>query len=589
MAIDTLNKLFVRVSTGKGSDIVTTSQSNPSKIYFVQSTKEIVNNGIIYGLNPSTAKDIEFIQHWIGIEPNKDLDTSTIRERLAALEAISVGVGATGVDPASVDNYITVSDNDQSAGTKTPKIDLHIVDIASNNHGLLDSQNAKAYIDSKAAAGTTKVKSDDPGIIVNSSANSDGSNTYSVLSNLKLVYKDQSETGYNESVIELRSNNDASLYSTIKVSDIIKNGMLNGTSYDNTTGYITLTFLQANGQTTDVSINVRDMLDINDMSVVTDSQKYLTVDLTGTEETGGSQAKFTVHTVDPSTLTSQENTGLADAWQVQKYVESQLTDLHVNVTGDDYITAGVNAGNNKQIDIRADVQELTASAGTVGVYDNTTGTQTTAPTAPTLGGTAQSLVDGDDAATKVKTYVDGKVAIEAARADANVKASIYALDSTKTSDDDTNIVVEVKEQHGKLEDVIVTTKYATIGESGEGKDARLNIAAADAGKLIKASDLTQFETTLNKRFTALDTSLNDAINALYSTQGDNDSANYISFSVTETDGKLTAATLDASYGSYTTTNEGTHTKTLSVTNGIAKFETVAQFVNEYDYWEDYSA
>lgn len=113
--------------------------------------------------------------------------------------------------------------------------------------------------------------------------------------------------------------------------------------------------------------------------------------------------------------------------------------LAVSAQGDNYITAAVDANNNKKINVTADVQALTATAGTVGVYDAATGAQTTAPVAGTLSGVAESLADSSDIATKIKTYVDGAIAIEAARNDAknvaDIKAKVDSLDGNATASD----------------------------------------------------------------------------------------------------------------------------------------------------------
>lgn len=102
-------------------------------------------------------------------------------------------------------------------------------------------------------------------------------------------------------------------------------------------------------------------------------------------------------------------------------------DLAVTAQGDNYITAAQDATDNKKINVSADVQDLTATAGTPGVYNATTGKQTTAPVAGTLSGVANSLGDAADIATKVKTYVDGAIAIEAARSDAKNVADMKTV------------------------------------------------------------------------------------------------------------------------------------------------------------------
>lgn len=99
------------------------------------------------------------------------------------------------------------------------------------------------------------------------------------------------------------------------------------------------------------------------------------------------------------------------------------------ITGDTFVSA---TKNNNTVTLATQTEDMAASAGSIGTYNSTTGEQTTAPTAPTLTGNSSKLTDTDDIATKVKTYVDGKVNIEKARSDANTIAKIAALDSNVT-------------------------------------------------------------------------------------------------------------------------------------------------------------
>lgn len=117
-------------------------------------------------------------------------------------------------------------------------------------------------------------------------------------------------------------------------------------------------------------------------------------------------------------------------------VQNASTSLAVTAKGDDYVSASVDANtDNKHVVVETNVQALTATAGTPGVYDSTTGAETTAPVAGTLSGAANSLGDAADIASKVKTYVDGKIAIEAARANAQVKAEENRATTAETAID----------------------------------------------------------------------------------------------------------------------------------------------------------
>ena len=183
-------------------------------------------------------------------------------------------------------------------------------------------------------------------------------------------------------------------------------------------------------------------------------------------------------------------------------VQNASTDLAISAQGDNYITAAVDANNNKKINVTADVQSLTASAGTPGVYNATTGAQTTAPVAGTLSGTADSLADGADIATKVKTYVDGAIAIEGARSDAkntaDIKAAVEGLDGTATASSATNVdttpsadfkvLTKVVEADGKILETTETNGSTAVTlKKVAATGAAADVSIADAGSLITAT------------------------------------------------------------------------------------------------------
>lgn len=220
----------------------------------------------------------------------------------------------------------------------------------------------------------------------------------------------------------------------------------------------------------------------------------------------------------PSGVTpdSADDTGLVDVLTVSSNgvkvdniqaaidyaVQNSSTSLAISAEGDDYITAAVDANNNKKINVAADVQDLTASAGTPGVYDSTTGAQTTAPVAGTLSGVADSLGDAADIATKVKTYVDGAIAIEAARSDAknlaDLKTVVEGLDGTATASSATNVdstptadfkvLTKVAEVDGKVVETTVTNGSTAVTlKKLAATGAAADVSIADAGGLITAT------------------------------------------------------------------------------------------------------
>ena len=372
-----LNKMFVLVPKGLGTTVASIKEASKTsnKIYFVEEFNQIVAKGTVYGVDPVSSTKL----------------TSTIN----ALGATVAGDGTVTFDWTGF-NY-GANDPKDTLLQVLKKIDAALADIVTRvtklENGIANSKTLEWVNDNAIEfSGSIKYVPAAEG----------------VAAHIALVDEDNKEL------------------STVAVSDIVGNGVLKNTSYNANTGYLTLTFAQADGTDKTVDIDLRAMLDINDMSIGADSENYLKVTLAAADAEGNTQAVFDAKTVKVAEA-SDAKTGLVDAKDVKDYVDKKATDLAVKAEGDDYITAAVDPADNKKIKVSADVQLLTATAGTVGAY-NAEGAQTTAPVAGTLEGVDKSLVDGKDVAEKVKTYVDGAIAIEVARADAKVLAAVKALD-----------------------------------------------------------------------------------------------------------------------------------------------------------------
>lgn len=281
--------------------------------------------------------------------------------------------------------------------------------------------------------------------------------------------------------------------STIQVSDIIGNGVIDHTSYSKETNLLSLVFKQADGTLKEEKVDMKELIDIDDIFIGVNSQNYLKV------TNDASTATFDVKIKKMAEASYAEGnivTGLVDAADVKKYIDTRSSDLGVTAEGDDYIDASVNASvDNKHVKVSADVQDIDVVAGTVGVY-NPEGAQTTAPVHGTLTGTEKSLVDGAQAATAIKSYVDGEVAIEAARADAKIVAAVKALDKASSKVNGTNVHVDYKEEDGIVTIEGITEDYATVNRvktsstaETPAADASIAVASGDEGKLVKASDL----------------------------------------------------------------------------------------------------
>ena len=281
--------------------------------------------------------------------------------------------------------------------------------------------------------------------------------------------------------------------STIQVSDIIGNGVIDHTSYSKETNSLSLFFKQADGTLKEEKVDMKELIDINDIFIGVDSQNYLKV------TNDASTATFDVKIKKMAEASYAEGnivTGLVDAADVKKYIDTQSSDLAVTAEGDDYIDASVNAAvDNKHVKVSADVQDISVVAGQAGAY-NAEGAQTSAPVHGTLTGTEKSLVDGAQAATAIKSYVDGEVAIEAARADAKIVAAVKALDKASSKVNGTNVHVDYKEEDGIVTIEGITEDYATVNRvktsstaETPAADASIAVASGDEGKLVKASDL----------------------------------------------------------------------------------------------------
>lgn len=374
-----------------------------------------------------------------------------------------------------------------------------VASAGASNTGLAEASDVKAYVDSKSAAASTTV-AQKAGITVTpvtyNGEGQDGHIEYQVASNLIFAYNAAVPASEGQEAVPatitlksaLREGETQVTYGTVNVSDIIGNGVLDHSSYDSETGILSLFFKQADGTLKEEEIDLKAMLDLDDVVIGNNSKNYLSASTTQPEE-----GQFVLDTKmkmmkDASYTEGSVVTGLADAADVKKYVDTKASDLAVKAQGDEYITAAVDASDNKKINVTADVQHVTGSKGTAGSYD-AEGAQTTAPTHGTLTGVANALVDSAQSMAKVKDYVDGEVAIEAARADAKVLASIKALDKNDSAVAK-SFVTAVSESDGVITvsrgTVTSTTQTVTLADNVDG-GINLGVNVDDAS--IKISNV----------------------------------------------------------------------------------------------------
>ena len=241
------------------------------------------------------------------------------------------------------------------------------------------------------------------------------------------------------------SNNELS---TVAVSDIIGNGILDHTDYDSATNTLKLFFKQADGTLKEVDVDLSEMFDIDDWAVESGSEDFLhlTIDSSATAEIGVKKADVTFS---PATeqaaanLTVDTTNGkildAADAIPaIKSYVDAVSAGSGINAKGDSYIDASVDANNNKKINIEAQIANLTVSKQ--GEADTT------------ILGDSGKLVDNADAATKVGQFVNARIAEEVAKLDASIDSAAGT----------TFISAGVKEVDGKITEVVVHENIGSI-------------------------------------------------------------------------------------------------------------------------------
>lgn len=525
-----LTKLFVLVPSTSNATVesIKTASLTTNKIYFMAKYNQIVAKGTVYGVDPSTSKELASLVKVLGGTKGDD--------------------GTVTVDFSNL-NYYT------SEGTKT------IIGAI----GALDAK-IKSEMDKLAASKTLGENYEFTGQIKYVAAK-DG-----VAAHIALV---------DEAGREL---------STIPVSDIIGNGVLKASAYDAATGILTLTFAQASGVDKAIEVDLKAMLDINDISIAEASKKYLEVTLgtAGTDEAGtegNTQAVFGAKIVKVAEATST-NTGLVDAKDVKDYIDGQTSDLTVTAEGDAYVSASVR--DKRHVIVASNVRDVTYTPGKHATY-NAEGGVATSAVAATISGVANSLVDGAKAVTAIKSYVDFVVAEEALRADGKVLAAVKGLDKPSDTVDGSNVHVTYKEDDGRVtiesvtEDYATVTRVATTSTSAAPKtDASLTVTEGDEAKLVKAKDLKAVADYAADKVTEethrVDKKIADTINGLNvpETEVKEEGEGKIKFKYSETDGKVAINNLSVTYAAHSA-----NTLSTGIVNG-----TTLNAVLE-DLWETY--
>lgn len=306
--------------------------------------------------------------------------------------------------------------------------------------------------------------------------------------------------------------------SAIDVADIVGDGIVSSTSYNPATNELTITWNTATGDTATV-INLAEMLDINDVMVKVGSDDYLDV----TADTSVISIGTKMQDISTADAT---HTGLLDASTTKTWILDQLSDTAIEVQGDDYIGASIDANNNKKINIDSSVENLTYTATVEGTSN------------ATLVGVANSLVDGAQAATAISNFVNDRI-----------NASINALDAEQGGKG-VNVSVGVTEVDGKITAVEVEETYATVTYAAPEGNNPASLVVTDETKdgLVTGNDINAVKQYVDAKFASGDA---DATVT-------EETTNYIHVTFAERDGLLSAAdsSMTVVYADYANASAG---------------------------------
>lgn len=440
--------------------------------------------------------------------------------------------------------------------------------------------------------GTADVNVDGQTILI------DSANKY-LKSGLNIAYI--AEAGTTGATIALRDNSN-NVLSSIEVSDIVGDGVLKDSIYHQDTNILELRF--GNGKVYDaddpttytaVEVNLQKLIDINDVFIGNDSSIYLNATLDASTVTLDTKMQ------DPSTADAT-HTGLADALKVKQYVDSKSSDLAVTASGDQWVSASVDAQtDNKHVNVAATAKTQTAVAlAETAVQSVVEGTSVEGYVALNVSAKSDASVitiTTDDSALSAKiTEIDGSIgdiSTRLANKTADIDASIDRLDTSVSgieaqiaamdADISTAVALDaangiyvrgtLTEADGVVTSIGLTSKIADTSITRYNKAGDIDPAwELNEDGLLNGDAATKIKTYVDD----VAAQLRDEAGAVDSSKSDADSANFISIHEEQEDGEITVFTVDSSYGTYVYT-AGTHTFGTP-TDGLAKVADTQTFV-----------
>ena len=234
--------------------------------------------------------------------------------------------------------------------------------------------------------------------------------------------------------------------------------------------------------------------------------------------------------------------GLAETSDVKAYVDKKTTDLAVTAEGDTFVNATVDSTNNKHVKVSANTNDL--------VIAKADGADTT------ISGTATTLVNGSEIATKVGTFTNTRIAEEIAK--------LNATDVTGGSTTTAHVEVKVTETAGKITGV-------TVNENDIASAALLGTTADDKTKETAFGKIA-------KEASDRETAINTAITGLKKDATTTDGTN-VHVTISETDGIVS---VDSVSEDYTTVTRTAHSDTANAAIAITDPTKLATGANLQD-------
>lgn len=407
-----LTKMFVLVPSTSAATVeaIKTASLSSNKIYFMAKYNQIVAKGAVYGVDPSTGKELETL---VGVLGGTKADDGTVSVDFSGL------------------NYYA------SEGTKTIIGAIKALDA-----------KVKEEMDKLAASKTLNEKYEFTGKLKYVAAVKDGEPAHIAIAD---------ETG-----AEI-------LGTSINVSDIIGNGVLKSSAYDAATGILTLTFAQADAVDKAIQVDLKAMLDINDISIAEASKNYLEVTLGTASTEGDTQAVFGAKIVKVAEA-SDAKTGLVDAKDAKDYVDKTV-DAAIKALD----VPAIEKGNNVKVTIsetdgKVSLDSVSESYAEV----NYTAHDETHNTSISVAQDDETKLIKASDLVKVAGYAAGKVTEEAARVDAKIAA--LAGDKSGAA---AGVSTQVTTAAGEVSSVVVSVADNAVTSAGAKGSRTLSVDSTD--------------------------------------------------------------------------------------------------------------